>query len=134
MTSSTPLERWEARLKRIFDDIDREFEQSDFAKPFSLHPVRPPSGATSNCEDDGLFDLGASFTAGIGSVYGPGYEVQVRLATLQDISPELQQKLEEAVVKRLREKLPEAFPGVELAVDRDGPIYKIHGDLSLDGV
>ena len=89
--SKTKLERWEARLKQVFDEINDEFE-AEYGQRARRHPNRPPHGATSNREDDGLFDLGAAFTVGIGSQHGPG---------------------------------------VALHVDRDGPVYKIHGDLSL---
>ncbi len=132
--SKSKLERWEAKLKTVFDEIDEELEASGAAKHVRRHPNRPPAGSTSNREDDGLFDLGAAFTVGIGSKHGPGYVVQARLATLDKIPPQAQKKLEDAVAKRLREKLPKAFPGVELHVDRDGHVYKIHGDLSLGSV
>ena len=133
--AKTKLERWEARLKQIFDEIDAELEAEVAAgrygrKP-SLHPNRPPAGATSNREDDGLFDLGAAFTVGIGSTHGPGYVLQARIATLERIPSAVQMKFEAEVARRLKEKLPRAFPGVSLHVDRDGPVYKIHGDLSL---
>ena len=127
----TKLERWEHRLKRIFDEIDAELEAEGACKKFKRHPNRPAAGATSNREDDGLFDLGAAFTVGFGSRHGPGYVVQARIATLDDVPPETQEKFEIEVVRRLEQKLPAAFPGVELHVDRDGPVYKIHGDLSL---
>ena len=129
--SKTKLERWEHRLKKIFDEIDTEFEQEGFCRKFKLHPNRPPAFATSNREDDGLFDLGAAFTVGLGSQHGPGYVVQARLATLENVPPEIQKKFEAEVVRRLKNKLPKAFPGVKLFIDRDGPVYKIHGDLSL---
>ena len=104
--TETRLERWEARLKQVFDEINDELEASHGHRA-RRHPNRPPHGATSNREDDGLFDLGAAFTVGIGSQF------------------------EADVARRLQEKLPAAFPGVVLHVDRDGPVYKIHGDLSL---
>ena len=129
--SKTRLERWEHRLKQIFDEIDTEFEQEGAWREFRRHPNRPPAFATSNREDDGLFDLGAAFTVGIGSAHGPGYVVQARIATLDSIPAEKQEQFEAEVVRRLKEKLPAAFPGVALHVDRDGPVYKIHGDLSL---
>ena len=129
--SKTKLERWEHRLKKIFDEIDTEFEVEGIYRKFRRHPNRPPAFATSNREDDGLFDLGAAFTVGIGSQHGPGYVVQARIATLDAIPADLQEKFETEVVRRLKEKLPAAFPGVALHVDRDGPVYKIHGDLSL---
>ena len=127
----TKLERWEHRLKQIFDEIDTGFEKEGTWRKYLRHPNRPPAFATSNREDDGLFDLGAAFTVGIGSQHGPGYVVQARIATLDAIPADLQEKFEADVVRRLKEKLPAAFPGVKLFVDRDGPVYKIHGDLSL---
>ena len=129
-SSETKLERWEARLKQVFDEINDELE-AEYGHRAARHPNRPPHGATSNREDDGLFDLGAAFTVGIGSQHGPGYVVQARIATLDAVPAEKQEKFEAEVVRRLKEKLPAAFPGVALHVDRDGPVYKIHGDLSL---
>ena len=129
--SKTKLERWEHRLKQIFDEIDAEFEKEGAWRKFRRHPNRPPAGATSNREDDGLFDLGAAFSVGIGSQHGPGYVVQARIATLDDVPANTQEQFEAEVVRRLKQKLPQAFPGVKLHVDRDGPVYKIHGDLSL---
>ena len=127
----TKLERWEHRLKQIFDEIDTEFEQEGAWREFRRHPNRPPAFATSNREDDGLFDLGAAFTVGIGSAHGPGYVVQARIATLDSIPADIQEMFEAEVTRRLKLKLPKAFPDVKLHVDRDGPVYKIHGDLSL---
>ena len=129
--AKTKLERWEHRLKQIFDEIDSELEVEGACRKFRRHPNRPPAGATSNREDDGLFDLGAAFTVGIGSQHGPGYVVQARIATLDAIPAAQQEQFEAEVVRRLKENLPAAFPGVKLFVDRDGPVYKIHGDLSL---
>lgn len=130
-SAKTILERWEHRLKQVFDEIDAELEAESARLKYRRHPNRPPAGATSNREDDGLFDLGAAFSVGIGSQHGPGYVVQARIATLDAIPAEQQKKFETEVIRRLKEKLPAAFPGVKLFVDRDGPVYKIHGDLSL---
>ena len=129
--SKSKLERWEHRLKQIFDEIDTEFEAEGIYRKFPRHPNRPPAFATANREDDGLFDLGAAFTVGLGSAHGPGYVVQARIATLDQVPPETQEHFEADVVRRLKQKLPAAFPGVALHVDRDGSVYKIHGDLSL---
>ena len=128
--SKTKLERWEARLKQVFDEINDELE-AEYGHRAARHPNRPPHGATSNREDDGLFDLGAAFTVGLGSQHGPGYVLQARIATLDPIPAAVQEKFKAEVARRLQEKLPKAFPGVNLHVDRDGPVYKIHGDLSL---
>lgn len=141
----TRLERWDLRLKSLFDQIDAELENYTslhlspealaFLKNFPLHPARPPANSTANPEDDGHFDLGAAFTVGIGSTYGPGYVLTCRIATLSPVPADVQTALEDAVATRLRQLLPSAFPHTELALDRDpapaGP-YKLHGNLSLD--
>ncbi len=124
---------WERRLKDIFDRIDAELEQQ-YADRFTLHPARAPHGATANPEDDGLFDLGAAFSAGFGSQHGSGYVVQIRLATLQRVPRDLIEAIEEQIVRRLREELPRAFPGQHLRVEREGHAFKIIGDLSLGSV
>lgn len=134
MNGLSRVERWDAKLKAVFDEIDRELESVDGLKHVPLHPVRPEAGSTSNPEDDGVLEIGANYTVGIGSKYGPGYVLRVRVATLESVPEEAYRMLEEAVVERLRQKLPDAFPGAGLQVDRDGEVYKIHGDLSLDGM
>lgn len=134
MSGLSKVERWDAKLKSVFDEIDRELESVDGLRHVPLHPVRPAAGTTSNPEDDGALEIGASYTAGFGSKYGPGYVVGIRVATLESVSPEAYRLLEETVVEKLRQKLPAAFPGANLSVDRDGSVYKIHGDLSLDGM
>jgi len=121
---------WERRLKAVFDQIDRELE-SRYGNKFLLHPARAALGSTADPSADGLFDLGAAFTAGFGSKLGRGYVVQIRLATLQDLPANLVQAIEREVLDRLKEALPRAFPGRTLRVERDGHAYKIVGDLSL---
>ena len=134
MNGLSRVERWDARLKSVFDEIDRELESVDGLRHIPLHPVRPAAGTTSNPEDDGALELGANYTLGLGSKYGPGYVVTIRVATLEEVEPEGYKMLEETVVKLLREKLRTAFPEAHLEVDLDGSAYKIHGDLSLDNI
>ena len=124
------VEKWERNLKKIFNRIDDYLEEK-YGDLFPLHPARPVRGKTSNREYDGLFNVGASFSAGFGSDYGPGYVVEVRLATLSRVPEELRIKIVEEVIQLLRRELPKQFPGKELDVVRDGPVYKIYGDLSL---
>jgi hypothetical protein len=126
-------EEWESRLKKVFDRVDEALERQ-YADRFPLHPARSEHGATSNREDDGLFDLGAAFSAGYGSRQGRGYTVQIRLATLHRIPPEFLREVEEEVVRRLSRELPRAFPNRNLRVTRDGHAYRIVGDLSLGSV
>lgn len=124
---------WEEKLKEVFDEIDDWFEER-YGHVYQLHPARAERGETSNREDDGLFNIGAAYTAGFGSKYGPGYVVDVKLATLEKVPKDVRAKVERRVVEHLREMLPEAFPGQDLKVEKDGSIYKIYGDLSLGEV
>jgi hypothetical protein len=131
MSSRHPkTEAWERRLKSVFDQIDAELERK-YGERYPLHPVRSPKGETSNPAHDGLFDLGAAFSAGYGSEHGPGYVVRLRVATLAEVPDAVREEMESLVISRLRTELRAAFPNRELSVSRDGPVFKIHGDLSL---
>ena len=123
-------EQWEARLKAVFDRIDAELEE-EYSERYPLRPGRPEPGGTADPEQDGLFNVGAAFSPGYGSREGAGYIVRVDLATLQRVHEADHGRILERVVERLRTTLPEAFPGRRLDVTRDGPVFKIHGDLSL---
>ena len=122
---------WEARLKRMFDEIDDEIEER-FGKLYNLHPARPRRGATSNKEQDGLFDIGASFSAGFGSRFGRGYVLDIDMITLDRVPHAVRELIEQSVVDLIREKLPLHFPAKDLEVKRDRNIFKICGDLSLE--
>ena len=122
---------WEKRLKTVFDEIDGELEAA-YGERFELHPARQEHGTTSNREMDGLFNVGASYSAGFGSRLGAGYVVDIRLSTLQRIPKDLKLTLRDKVQAMLVEKLPAAFPGKELHVDQEKRHLRIHGDLSLD--
>ena len=122
---------WEQRLKAAFDEIDVELEH-DYGDRFSLHPSRSPEGRTSNPESDGLFNVGASYSAGFGSALGAGYVVSIRLSTLESVPSELKIELRERVQEMLRERLPYVFPGKSLEVALEGHHLRIVGDLSLD--
>jgi len=121
---------WEARLKEVFDRIDHELEMR-FGDRYPLHPARPKDGETLNPSASGLFDIGAAFSAGYGSHHGRGYIVEARISTLVHVPDDIREKLNVAVAKRLGELLPETFPGQDLRVERDGPVFKIVGDLTL---
>ncbi len=123
-------EAWERKLKAVFDRIDAELE-AGYGTRYPLRPGRPEPGSTPNPESDGLFNIGAVFSPGFGSQHGSGYVVEVRLATLERVPDAVRREILERVVARLRETLPEAFPGRRLEVTRDGSVFKIHGDLSL---
>ena len=124
------LEDFEDRLHGVLSEIDGALEER-FGSRWPLHPARPPRGAAANPQYDGLFRVTASFTAGYGSKFGPGYVFRVEASTLASVPESEREAIEEAAVALLREGLARAFPGRDLRVDRDGPVLKIHGDLSL---
>ncbi len=124
------LEAFEDTLHGVLSEIDGALEES-WGSRWPLHPARPPRGAAANPQYDGLFRVTASFTAGYGSTWGPGYLFRVEFSTLSPIPANARAEIEEAAVALLREGLARAFPGRDLRVDRDGAVYKIHGDLSL---
>jgi hypothetical protein len=124
------LEIWEKKLKNILDELDDYLEEK-YGGQYRLHPVRPGRGQTSSKSQDGLFDIVASFSLGAGSDYGKGYIVDVDMATLEHVPEKIRREIEDITLKKLREKLPEYFPGKNLKVNKDGNVIKIHGDLSL---
>ncbi|MFZ5950657.1 MAG: hypothetical protein ACOYXC_08125 [Candidatus Rifleibacteriota bacterium] len=125
------LEKWEERLQDIFDKIDHVLEDK-YGHLYPLRPNRPAHRQGVTPDADGLFDLGVSFTVGLGSKLGPGYVFRVKLATLNRVPEELQEKIEDEVLQLLQNELPAYFPGKELKVGRDGKVYKIYGDLDLN--
>jgi hypothetical protein len=121
---------WERRLKKVFDEIDGVLE-SEYQNELPLHPNRPAKGTTSNPEADGLFNVGASYTTGLGSAEGDGYAVDIRLSSLKAVSTELRQKVNQRVKELLAEKLKTAFPENEMTVSENGHGLKISGDISV---
>lgn len=121
---------FESSLKVIFDTIDDELEER-WGDRYPLHPSRPARGRAANKEHDGLFNIGASFSAGYGTDHGRGYVVDVRMVTLARVPTEQREVIWDYVVARLEEELPRQFPDRDLDVVRDGSTFKIVGDLSL---
>lgn len=121
---------FDKKLKKIFDEID-DYLEDKYGELYDLHPARLKRGEASNKSHDGLFSVGASYTAGFGSVYGKGYAIEVRMVTLEKIDPKHVQDVEDEVKELLRKKLKEAFPKRELFVERDKHVLKIYGDFSI---
>lgn len=124
------VDEFNSRLKRVFDRVDDYLEES-YGPEYPLHPSRPRRGRTSNKAQDGLFDVGASFSAGYGSELGRGYVVDVHMVTLAHIPAEARERIEKDAVAKVEQYLQEEFPDRELQVSRDRNVFKIHGDLSL---
>lgn len=124
------LDAWEDALQRVLSSVDRELESRHGGK-WPLHPARPAAGEAANPQYDGLFRVTAAFSAGFGSRLGPGYVLRAEVATLAPVPQADRAAIEEEAVALVREGLAREFPGKDLSVDRDGDVWKIHGDLSL---
>lgn len=131
--SHPKLIAWERKLTEVLAGIDHDLEE-EYGHAFPLHPARARHGTTTSPADSGLFRIQSSFSAGFGSHIGRGYLVKVHLVTLSKVPTDVRQAAQDLVAEKLRERLPAAFPGKHLRVDRDGLVYKIHGDLSLGRV
>ncbi len=123
----------ELTLRHLFGEVDA-FLEDRFGDRHSLHPARAFRGTTSHYAQDGLFDVGASFSAGYGSRFGRGYVIDVRMVTLEWVPQAEREEVIDAAVEKVRDLLPRYFPNRDLAVSRDRQVFKIHGDLSLGRV
>ena len=127
------VRKWDKKLKMLMNDLD-DFFEDNYGKTYKLHPIRPKRGKTSNKAQDGLFNIVANFSLGIGSEFGRGYVVDIHLSTLDKIQEERINEIQTKALQRLEETLPVFFPGKKLHVDLDKNLIKIHGDLSLGDV
>ncbi len=125
------LQKWEDKLQGIFDRIDEELEEK-YGDQYPLRSNRPARGCGVTPDTDGLFELGVSFSLGIGSKIGPGYVFRVKLATMSRVPQEFVTKIEDEVCDMLNRELPKEFPDKELKVAKDGRVYKIYGNLDLN--
>lgn len=121
---------FDERLKTLFDEVDDYIEEL-YGDQYSLHPVRPARGETSNPEADGLFNIGARFTPGFGSELGRGYLIDISMSTLEKVDAEKRREIYETAAEKVKELLPLHFPERELTVRRDRNHFKIQGDFSL---
>lgn len=118
------ISEFDNKLKKMFDDID-DYLEDKYGGLYPLHPARPIRGTTSNKEHDGLFNIGASFSAGFGSRVGRGYVVDVDMVTLHNIPDKITRQIEEDVVHLISSRLPKYFPDRNLGVEKDGTVFKI---------
>ncbi len=125
------VEEWEEKLDQLLRRVTVQLEErfSDFAL---RHPARLPHGATDNPQNDGLFRITATFTPGFGSQLGKGYVLTIEPVTLERFRQEAWQKIEDFACAQIRAGLEAALPGRGLTLQRDGQVWKIVGDLSLD--
>ncbi|MDR2588489.1 MAG: hypothetical protein LBC67_03595 [Spirochaetales bacterium] len=124
------MAEFNGRLKKLFDEVD-EYIEDLYGASYPLHPARPLRGRTANPQADGLFNVGADFTAGYGSELGRGYLIDVEMATLEKVEEASRREIYEAAARKVRELLPLRFPERDLSVRRDGNHFKIQGDFGL---
>ena len=125
------MEEWEQTLKKIFDIIDDHLEDK-YGNLYPLHPARAQRGRTSNKSSDGLFNIGAAFSAGFGSCYGRGWVVDVTMVTLYKVPEEIKHKIYREVTEKLKHLLKEYYPERVIKVAKDGNVFKIFGELGLE--
>ena len=124
------LIKWEIKLKDLVDELDDHLENL-YGSKYNLHPTRPTQGETSNKAHDGLFDIVASFSMGLGSELGRGYVIDIHMSTLENVPDTIRDEINTAALEILQKRLPEHFPGKDLKVSKDGNIIKLHGNLNL---
>ena len=124
------MEEFDNRMKKLFDEVD-DFIEDQYGNCYSLNPLRPARGETTNPEADGLFNIGANFTPGYGSELGRGYLIDVSVSTLDKVDDDMRSKIYQAAADKVKELLPLHFPERELTVKRDKNHFKIQGDFSL---
>jgi len=122
------VQELEKVLGVIFIEID-DFMEDRYGDLFPLHPNRLPRGATSRNNMDGLFNIGASFTAGYGSKSGRGYVLDIHWSTLSCVPSDLKSQVEDEVVQMLKDKLSERLPERFLSVSKENGVFKVSGDL-----
>ena len=123
-------EKMEEALFKALEAADSKMEER-YGDRFPLHPARPPHMTSVNRQYDGLFELGAGFSAGFGSKFGPGYALSFRIVTLSNVPDDFRAKFEAEAVEALREELAKTFPDRGLEIVRDVNGWKIVGDLSI---
>ena len=125
------VEAFESRLSQLLADVDCELERRH-PDTFPKRGSRPDAGTTCHPQYDGLYSLTAAFSAGIGSVHGPGYTVTLRIATPGSPAPEAQSRLLEEARGLIAERLRSYFPNHRLTLAREpGGTLKIIGDLGV---
>jgi len=127
------LTEWQIKLQHALDELD-DFLENQYGALFKLHPARPAKGKTIRKSRDGLFDITANFSLGIGSERGRGYIVNVHISTLENVPADIRLQIEETAVNKLKELIPKYFPTKRLWVEKDKHVIKVHGDLSLGKV
>ena len=125
-----PTEEMEQRLFEALEAADVEMEKR-YGDRFTLHPARLPNGSAARRQYDGLFAFSAGFTAGYGSKRGPGYALELRMVTLENVPASFRERFEQETVALIQSELGKRLPERKLEIVKDVNGYKIVGDLSI---
>ena len=123
-------EELENNLSLLCQNLDNYLED-EYGSRYRIHPNRLKRGLGSNPRFDGLFSTAMAFTVGYGSNTGRGYVVEVDIRTLDRVSPEERQEINDAAFSYIQSNLKEVFPDRDLSIVKDGNLMKIVGDFSL---
>ncbi|MCL1921076.1 MAG: hypothetical protein FWG50_08365 [Kiritimatiellaeota bacterium] len=127
------VEHWEEKLDTLLRRVDERLEL-EYGGIVPRHPARPAHGETGNPQNDGLFRITATFTPGFNSRLGKGYVVTIEPVTLADFPQDAWRKIERKACRLINAGLESVLPGRNLRLHRDGNVWKITGDLSLDKI
>jgi len=129
---SNPLvEAWDEKLNGLLRQVITKLEE-EYGAVVPRHPSRPAHGETPNPQNDGLFRITAVFTPGFGSTWGKGYVLDIEPVTLNRFPQDVWCVVEAKACQMIREGLESVLPGRGLELKRDGTVWKITGDLTLD--
>ena len=124
------LYQWQLSLRRLLNRLDDVLE-AKFGHLYPLHPARPAHGQTAVKAHDGLFQIHAHFSTGIGSKHGRGYVIDIHLATLEHVTDDVRAEVEQFAMDTINQMLPDFFPNRDLQASKDGSVIKITGNFHL---
>lgn len=125
------VEAWEEKLYDLLRQVNIKLEE-DYGTVVARHPARLAHGETPNPQNDGLFRVTATFTPGFGSEWGKGYVLDIEPVSLDVFPSDVWAHVEEDACRMIRDGLESVLPGRGLKLKRDGTVWKIIGDLSLN--
>ncbi len=126
-------EELENELANLCRSLDNHLEDK-YGQKYRIHPNRLKRGTGSNPRFDGLFSTSIAFSLGYGSKTGRGYIVEVDIRTLDRVTEEDKNNINEDAFNYIKDNLKVYLPERELELVKDGSVMKIIGDFSLGEV
>ncbi len=126
-------EELENELAYLCRSLDNHLEDK-YGQKYRIHPNRLKRGTGSNPRFDGLFSTSIAFSLGYGSKTGRGYIVEVDIRTLDRVTEEDKNNINEDAFNYIKDNLKVYLPERELELVKDGSVMKIIGDFSLGEV